>query len=241
MIFSLSLRHYLCGPLWPRHHQQLHPLHDLNVKHFTFPEHVILHFLWKIHFQYFSTPLGSSQPKDWTQVSHIAGSHFNLWATREVPLGFIIHWFFTSLDSLASPFLISLFSSLNSWFIFIIIPFPSHFTTWSSEILNLISHPPAPPMPPSLCWKTLCVNTQLCQFHFKWVLSVPSSHTAISPVHSSPTLGSRLLKSSTLPFPSSADNFFPSSLRKWKPSVDNFHHHISHQPASVPTCLLVLL
>ena len=26
---------------------------------------------------------GSSQPKDWTQVSHIAGRHFNLWATRE--------------------------------------------------------------------------------------------------------------------------------------------------------------
>ena len=26
---------------------------------------------------------GSSQPKDQTQVSHIAGRHFNLWATRE--------------------------------------------------------------------------------------------------------------------------------------------------------------
>ena len=28
---------------------------------------------------------GSSQPRDWTQVSRIAGRHFNLWATREVP------------------------------------------------------------------------------------------------------------------------------------------------------------
>ena len=26
---------------------------------------------------------GSSQPRDWTQVSHIAGRCFNLWATRE--------------------------------------------------------------------------------------------------------------------------------------------------------------
>ena len=31
----------------------------------------------------FST--GSSQPRDWTQISHIAGRHFNLWATREAP------------------------------------------------------------------------------------------------------------------------------------------------------------
>ena len=27
---------------------------------------------------------GSSQPRDWTQVSCIGGRHFNLWATREV-------------------------------------------------------------------------------------------------------------------------------------------------------------
>ena len=28
---------------------------------------------------------GSSQPRDWTQVSCIAGRHFTIWATREVP------------------------------------------------------------------------------------------------------------------------------------------------------------
>lgn len=206
MVFSLGLRHYLCGPLWPWHHQQLHPLHDLNVKHFTFPAHVILHFLWQeCHFQYFSTPLG-----------------------------FIIHWFFyltwlSTLPILNFPlfqfkFLIYLY---NHSF-----PLPLSHTIIRNSQLH---HPPAPPMPPALCW-TLHVNTQPCQFHFKWVLSVPRSHTAVSPVHSSPTLSS-LLKSSTLPFPSLADDFFPSSLRKWKPSVDNFYHHISHQPASVPTCL----
>ena len=27
---------------------------------------------------------GSSQPRDWTQVSHIIGRHFTVWATREV-------------------------------------------------------------------------------------------------------------------------------------------------------------
>ena len=30
-----------------------------------------------------SFPRGSSQPRDWTQVSHIAGRRFTLWATRE--------------------------------------------------------------------------------------------------------------------------------------------------------------
>ena len=29
---------------------------------------------------------GSSWPRDWTQVSLIAGRHFNLWATREAPI-----------------------------------------------------------------------------------------------------------------------------------------------------------
>ena len=29
---------------------------------------------------------GSSQPRDWTQVSRIAGRCFNLWATREAPI-----------------------------------------------------------------------------------------------------------------------------------------------------------
>ena len=29
---------------------------------------------------------GSSQPRDWTQVSHIAGRFFTIWATREATL-----------------------------------------------------------------------------------------------------------------------------------------------------------
>ena len=29
---------------------------------------------------------GSSQPRDWTQVSHIVGGFFTSWATREAPL-----------------------------------------------------------------------------------------------------------------------------------------------------------
>ena len=31
----------------------------------------------------FSFSRGSSQPRDWTQVSHIAGGFFTSWATRE--------------------------------------------------------------------------------------------------------------------------------------------------------------
>ena len=30
---------------------------------------------------------GSSQPRDQTQVSHIAGKHFTIWATREAQQG----------------------------------------------------------------------------------------------------------------------------------------------------------
>ena len=30
---------------------------------------------------------GSSQTRDWTQVSHIVDRHFTVWATREVPGG----------------------------------------------------------------------------------------------------------------------------------------------------------
>ena len=29
---------------------------------------------------------GSSQPRDWTQVSRIAGRFFTVWATKEAPL-----------------------------------------------------------------------------------------------------------------------------------------------------------
>ena len=33
---------------------------------------------------------GSSQPRDWTQVSWIVGRHFTIWATREVPFFYIL-------------------------------------------------------------------------------------------------------------------------------------------------------
>ena len=37
---------------------------------------------------------GSSQPRDWTQVSRIAGRFFTVWATRESPLLCILHQLF---------------------------------------------------------------------------------------------------------------------------------------------------
>ena len=39
---------------------------------------------------------GSSQPKDWTQVSHIAGRFFTIWANREVPYLALINSFSSS-------------------------------------------------------------------------------------------------------------------------------------------------
>ena len=41
---------------------------------------------------------GSSWPRDWTQVSLIAGRGFNLWATREVPI-FVFIYFFDCVGS----------------------------------------------------------------------------------------------------------------------------------------------
>ena len=35
---------------------------------------------------------GSSRPRDWTRVSHIAGRCFNLWATREAPWWLRCSW-----------------------------------------------------------------------------------------------------------------------------------------------------
>ena len=44
---------------------------------------------------------GSSQPRDWTQVSHIAGRFSTVWATREAHTHICIHYFlYTSLLSL---------------------------------------------------------------------------------------------------------------------------------------------
>ena len=37
---------------------------------------------------------GSSQPRDWTQVSHIAGGFFTSWATREAQLNYTILLYF---------------------------------------------------------------------------------------------------------------------------------------------------
>ena len=38
---------------------------------------------WVLEWGTISFPRGSSRPRDWTQVSHIAGRGFTIWATRE--------------------------------------------------------------------------------------------------------------------------------------------------------------
>ena len=42
---------------------------------------------------------GSSQPRDWTQVSHIAGGFFAIWATREAPTNIIYSVIYTYIFS----------------------------------------------------------------------------------------------------------------------------------------------
>ena len=44
---------------------------------------------------------GSSRPRDQTQVSHIAGRRFNLWATRDAPIITILPCIFTELQRLS--------------------------------------------------------------------------------------------------------------------------------------------
>ena len=56
----------------------------------------------------FSFSRGSSQPRDRTQVSHIAGGFFTSWATREARL--IVS------DSLATPWTVNCQASLFMWF-----------------------------------------------------------------------------------------------------------------------------
>ena len=62
---------------------------------------------------------GSSQPRDWTQVSRIAGRRFNLWGTREA-LNSMNMWLnlnATSQFSFALPNVMTLFWTLPSLFI----------------------------------------------------------------------------------------------------------------------------
>ena len=74
---------------------------------------------------------GSSQPRDWTQVSRIAGRRFNLWATREAHMISItttqLYWcsikgvmlLFSCLilsDSFATPWTVALQSPLSVGF-----------------------------------------------------------------------------------------------------------------------------
>ena len=47
---------------------------------------------------------GSSQPRDWTQVSHIAGRFFTSWATRETPY---INAYMWNLEKMVKMFLFS--------------------------------------------------------------------------------------------------------------------------------------
>ena len=59
-----------------------------------------------------SFSMGSSWPRDWTQVSHIAGRCFNLWATREARLSSracsnshpLTWWCYLTILSSATPF-----------------------------------------------------------------------------------------------------------------------------------------
>ena len=65
------------------------PENSLSLQHFVWLSHVWLFAtpwtIWVTILVWVAVPFfrGSSQPRDWTQVSHIAGRLFTSWATRE--------------------------------------------------------------------------------------------------------------------------------------------------------------
>ena len=62
---------------------------------------------------------GSSQPRDWAQVSHIAGRFFSVWATRKAQLGYLSAfnlWASFSISWASENFL----ESISTWFLFLL-------------------------------------------------------------------------------------------------------------------------
>ena len=82
---------------WHRHSPHPHLADSLEEKKKDTQEHFplkreMLHITWIVHgilqarmLEWVAFPFsrGSSQPRDWTQVSHITGGFFTSWATRE--------------------------------------------------------------------------------------------------------------------------------------------------------------
>ena len=94
------LLHWQVGSLPLAHQENLYPLLHWSdvVKWKSLSCVQIFATTWNIHrilqariLEWVAVPFsrGSSQPRDWTQVSHIAGGFFTSWATREAQL---LHW-----------------------------------------------------------------------------------------------------------------------------------------------------
>ena len=78
---------------------------------------------------------GSSQPRDWTQVSHIVGRCFIIWATREAPKYILSKY--TLEGSFALPILyLSLPIGLFFCFIFLHNPYPH--ILWCNLFINIL-------------------------------------------------------------------------------------------------------
>ena len=71
-------RSVVSDSLWP---------HGLTIAYQALPSMV---FSRQEYWKYISSSRRSSRPKGWTQVSHIVGRRFNVWATREVRV--IVSW-----------------------------------------------------------------------------------------------------------------------------------------------------
>ena len=83
---------------------------------------------------------GSSQPKDWTQVSLIVGGFFTFWATRDFEM-IQIQCFFSEFHSRILASIGDLVYDNHVWWVSISF-FPSTFTNYSSSVRTNCSFSP---------------------------------------------------------------------------------------------------
>ena len=73
---------------------------------------------------------GSFQPRDWTQVSHIAGRFFTLWATREAHVHVYLWIYMYTFTHLYYQSVFNVYLSLYQWSISVSLSTSSYWHLW---------------------------------------------------------------------------------------------------------------
>ena len=117
---------------------------------------------------------GSSQPRDQTQVSHIAGGFFTSWATREAPYNLGIILFFNSSEENCNEYMPYLFIFFLYFFVSPLAIFSASPSIWLA-ILQDSEDVQFPPGSPSLTLVRYVHYVQILLFaypcHNSWCLN----------------------------------------------------------------------